>query len=507
MTDLIDSNCTTVEETFDKLIRNHYNTYQHDSSNINSYSNTITPFKETKVDHYNMDISNTNCTSNSNNNSKLDINTEVISEQEEDWMCMSFESLCHSAHNSHTPTSSNHDNNNKHTSNHILHEQVKLMDLDIWQIKMNTNMSVKSSKLSSFAYKHKNLLQFTNYFSIGVDAQIVYNFHTLRESSPTHFLSQWGNKLWYGLVGGAQIISKDCNDLTHVLQLFINNTIITLDSNIEGIIFSNIKSYGGGSHLWQLTEIEKGGLDESGCDNNGIEEVFNYVVDDIKDVYENTCSHLPILKSSMECLQSLSGLQDMQEDEVKEEEEEENKQVEHDNNNLSPALNADTVEAIKIPASTASFIPDEMNDGIIEILGVTGSFHLAQIKSNMAVPIKIAQISVKDKNSIRIITTRQLPMQVDGEPWLESACELEIIIGGSVPVLTYIPKSNIDYKHTMRNTPTTTTTTISNATSTSTLPGMFIDDDTASVEDIHSNMPLQDEATDILESYLLKKMY
>lgn len=87
---------------------------------------------------------------------------------------------------------------------------------------------------------------FTNYFSIGVDAQISYNFHTMRKQNPENFVSRLINKLWYGLIGGYQIITQDCGDLYEHIELYIDNVKIDLPDDTQGLIFCNINSYAGG---------------------------------------------------------------------------------------------------------------------------------------------------------------------------------------------------------------------------------------------------------------------
>ena len=78
------------------------------------------------------------------------------------------------------------------------------------------------------------------------------------------------------------------------------------------------------------------------------------------------------------------------------------------------------------------------SSGLIEVLGVTGSLHLAQIKSGLASPYKIAQIDCNPRPStststgagagvvIEIATSKPLPMQMDGEPWVEAPASLSL---------------------------------------------------------------------------------
>lgn len=61
------------------------------------------------------------------------------------------------------------------------------------------------------------------------------------------------------------------------------------------------------------------------------------------------------------------------------------------------------------------------DDGFIEVVAVTGVFHLGQIKTGLATAIPIAQ-----GRSLQIITKKRLPMQIDGEPWSQRSCRINI---------------------------------------------------------------------------------
>lgn len=65
--------------------------------------------------------------------------------------------------------------------------------------------------------------------------------------------------------------------------------------------------------------------------------------------------------------------------------------------------------------------PQRADDGVVEVVGVTGVAHLAQIKTGLSSPIPIAQ----GKN-IHISTKLRMPMQIDGEPWSQRACNISI---------------------------------------------------------------------------------
>jgi len=61
------------------------------------------------------------------------------------------------------------------------------------------------------------------------------------------------------------------------------------------------------------------------------------------------------------------------------------------------------------------------DDGIFEVVGFTGAFHMGRVHLNISKGIHLGQ-----GRNLKIRNTRILPAQVDGEPWLLDPCETEI---------------------------------------------------------------------------------
>ncbi|KAH0629227.1 hypothetical protein JD844_011148 [Phrynosoma platyrhinos] len=62
------------------------------------------------------------------------------------------------------------------------------------------------------------------------------------------------------------------------------------------------------------------------------------------------------------------------------------------------------------------------DDGLLEVVGVSGSFHCAQIQVKLANPIRLGQA-----HTVRLILKNsKMPMQVDGEPWAQGPCTVTI---------------------------------------------------------------------------------
>ncbi|KAL6060097.1 Diacylglycerol kinase [Balamuthia mandrillaris] len=67
------------------------------------------------------------------------------------------------------------------------------------------------------------------------------------------------------------------------------------------------------------------------------------------------------------------------------------------------------------------FHPQAIDDQLLEVVGITGTIHLAQIRTGTSSGIKLGQ-----GKSIHMILETHLPVQADGEPWLQVPCVVEI---------------------------------------------------------------------------------
>ncbi len=62
-----------------------------------------------------------------------------------------------------------------------------------------------------------------------------------------------------------------------------------------------------------------------------------------------------------------------------------------------------------------------IQDRRIEVVAVTGSLHLAQLKLGLTSCLKVAQ-----GTNVELRILRPLPMQVDGEPWVQNSCTVKL---------------------------------------------------------------------------------
>ncbi|KAM9740673.1 LOW QUALITY PROTEIN: diacylglycerol kinase theta [Menidia menidia] len=75
-----------------------------------------------------------------------------------------------------------------------------------------------------------------------------------------------------------------------------------------------------------------------------------------------------------------------------------------------------------------------INDGLLEVVGVTGVVHMGKVQGGLGSGIRIAQGSY-----IRLTVSRAVPVQVDGEPWIQPPGH--IIISAAGPKVRMLKKS------------------------------------------------------------------
>nr|XP_040028542.1 diacylglycerol kinase theta-like [Gasterosteus aculeatus aculeatus] len=75
-----------------------------------------------------------------------------------------------------------------------------------------------------------------------------------------------------------------------------------------------------------------------------------------------------------------------------------------------------------------------IDDGMLEVVGVTGVVHMGQVQSGLRSGIRIAQGTY-----IRLTVNKPIPVQVDGEPWIQSPGH--IIISAAGPKVRMLKKS------------------------------------------------------------------
>lgn len=81
-----------------------------------------------------------------------------------------------------------------------------------------------------------------NYFGIGLDAKIALDFHNRREEHPEKCRSRTKNRMWYGMLGGREIVQKTFKNLEQRVRLECDGQRIPLP-NLQGIVILNIQRF------------------------------------------------------------------------------------------------------------------------------------------------------------------------------------------------------------------------------------------------------------------------
>ncbi|KAL8216032.1 hypothetical protein R6Q57_022869 [Mikania cordata] len=68
-----------------------------------------------------------------------------------------------------------------------------------------------------------------------------------------------------------------------------------------------------------------------------------------------------------------------------------------------------------------NFGPQSMHDRILEVVSISGTWHLGKLQVGLSRARRLAQ-----GQTIKIQLLAQLPVQIDGEPWMQSPCTLTI---------------------------------------------------------------------------------
>ncbi|XP_015432066.1 PREDICTED: eye-specific diacylglycerol kinase [Dufourea novaeangliae] len=125
--------------------------------------------------------------------------------------------------------------------------------LDRWQLVVERNPDAQGDDDNGKGKENLPLNVVNNYFSLGVDAHIALEFHEAREAHPEKFNSRIRNKMYYGQMGGKDLVLRKWKDLSEYVTLDCDGQDLTpklKEHRVHAIVFLNIASYGGGTHPW-----------------------------------------------------------------------------------------------------------------------------------------------------------------------------------------------------------------------------------------------------------------
>ncbi|MFH4984494.1 hypothetical protein AB6A40_011203 [Gnathostoma spinigerum] len=84
-------------------------------------------------------------------------------------------------------------------------------------------------------------------------------------------------------------------------------------------------------------------------------------------------------------------------------------------------------------------MPQYLNDQMFEVFAVRSSFHIAQLQVGVSEPVRVAQ---GRKIMLRLFDS-MLPMQCDGEAWIQSPAVIEVTHRDQVDMLRFVQRPSV----------------------------------------------------------------
>lgn len=125
-------------------------------------------------------------------------------------------------------------------------EKSKIVYLDRWKLDIYDVIKVNDSESET----KLPAVTFSNYFSIGIDAQICHRFHSRRQTNPELFRNRTRNKLHYIEFGAIEVFSNSWNEFSHEIEIICDDNFLNLqDIELEGICILNTPFIHGGTNM------------------------------------------------------------------------------------------------------------------------------------------------------------------------------------------------------------------------------------------------------------------
>ena len=127
----------------------------------------------------------------------------------------------------------------------------EVIQLDRWNLRVERNNNISPTEQNALkedegAKQDLPLNVVNNYFSIGVDAHIALSFHEAREAHPERFNSRLRNKMFYGQMGGKDLLQRKWKDLCNYITLECDGVDLTSrlkELRVHSVLFLNIPRF------------------------------------------------------------------------------------------------------------------------------------------------------------------------------------------------------------------------------------------------------------------------
>ena len=225
-----------------------------------------------------------------------------------------------------------------------------------------------------------------NYFSIGVDASVAWKFHHEREKYPEKFKSRIRNKMIYVDFAMREMLQASCKNLYQNLHILCDGEPLPLTGPLEGIAILNIPSIYGGVNLWGESPGRPRTKGGSGVSGGGGEA-----------------------RKKQSGSQSAGSANQL-------------------SLHTSDIAEAQRQKELRRQRDLV-YSQQDIGDGLLEVVGIENTLHIGQVTAGLQKGRRLAQCS-----SIVIRTRKRLPMQIDGEPWMQPSCTISITHLNTTPV-------------------------------------------------------------------------
>lgn len=127
-------------------------------------------------------------------------------------------------------------------------------NFDRWKVSIRRSVSIDDkSEDNKKVRKGIRLLNFNNYFGIGIDGDITATYDNLRKQKPYLFFHRLINKVWFAVIWFYKVIRGPKKNLSQDLEIYCDDEVVDIRSlGLRGLIFCNICSYAGGTNLWRF---------------------------------------------------------------------------------------------------------------------------------------------------------------------------------------------------------------------------------------------------------------